>query len=356
MSSAQTLKPMTSTMWLRYMVEAINSSGQDGPDLARKVGIDLDMLHVPEGALADQLCYDLLNAAALESGNRDFGLAAANTFKPTAIGALGYSMMTAENLDAALSRCTNYIGSLTSATSARLIAAEDGKCFEIHFQHARLPEVRQVHEFCSLFTLNFLRWITGQELHPLRIAFTHRSPNRPAIYRRLFRCPIFFDAECVSMQFSKAQLAIPLLTANDSLASIHDRFAEQRMQQFGVSPYTQKARRLIAKLLPDGEPSRNDIATRLNLTDRTLQRRLEEEGTQFSDILDDVRQNMAHIYLANENISLHESACLLGFSGQSSFTRAINRWFNCTPRELRLQINKRGGDRAPKKTAPKRRL
>ncbi|MFY8061200.1 MAG: AraC family transcriptional regulator ligand-binding domain-containing protein, partial [Arenimonas sp.] len=178
MTGADTLKPMTSTMWLRYMVEAINSSGLDGPNLARKVGIDLDMLQVPEGALADQLCYDLLNAAALESGNGDFGLTAANTFKPTAIGALSYSMMTAETLDAALIRCTRYIGSLTSATSARLIAVEGGKRFEIHFQHANLPEVRHTHEFCCLFTLNFLRWIVGKELHPLETAFTHRDPNR----------------------------------------------------------------------------------------------------------------------------------------------------------------------------------
>lgn len=341
MTGTDTLKPMTSTMWLRYMVEAVNSSGLDGPALARKVGIDLNILQVPEGALPDQLCYDLLNAAALESGNRDFGLTAANIFKPTAIGALSYSMMTAENLDAALARCSRYIGSLTSATSARLTQAEGGKCLEIHFQHAGLPEVRQTHEFCCLFTLNFLRWITGRELHPMETTFTHGDPNRPEIYRRLFGCSVVFNAECVSMHFSNAQLAIPLITADDSLSSIHDRFAEERMQQFGVAPYTQQARRLIAKLLPDGEPSRSDIAARLNLTDRTLQRRLEEEGTQFSNILDDVRRSMARIYLANENISLHETACLLGFSGQSSFTRATNRWFNSTPRELRLQINKR---------------
>jgi len=341
MTETSTLKPMTSTTWLRYMVEAVNSSGLDGSALARKVGIDLDTLQVPEGALPDQLCYDLLNEAVLESGNRDFGLAAANIFKPTAIGALSYSMMTAENLNAALTRCTRYIGLLTSATSTRLIPVDGSHRFEIHFQHAGLPEVRQAHEFCCLFMLNFLRWITGEKLHPMETTFTHGNPKRPEIYRRLFGCPIVFNAECVSMQFSSAQLAIPLITADNSLSSIHDRFAEERLQQFGVAPYTQQVRRLIAKLLPDGEPSRNDIATRLNLADRTFQRRLEEEGTQFSDILDDVRQNMARIYLANENISLHEAACLLGFSGQSSFTRATNRWFNITPRELRLQINKR---------------
>jgi hypothetical protein len=184
MTGADTLKPMTSTMWLRYMVEAINSSGLDGPNLARKVGIDLDMLQVSEGALADQLCYDLLNAAALESGNGDFGLTAANTFKPTAIGALSYSMMTAETLDAALIRCTRYIGSLTSATSARLIAAEGGKRFEIHFQHANLPEVRHTHEFCCLFTLNFLRWSVGHAQG------SEPAGNLPAPVRRpdRFRC------------------------------------------------------------------------------------------------------------------------------------------------------------------------
>jgi AraC-like DNA-binding protein len=73
----------------------------------------------------------------------------------------------------------------------------------------------------------------------------------------------------------------------------------------------------------------------LNVSERTLQRRLKEEGKSFHDLLDDVRCNLLDVYLSNPQLPLKEVASLLGFSDQSSFTRATQRIFGQTPKALR---------------------
>jgi AraC-like DNA-binding protein len=90
--------------------------------------------------------------------------------------------------------------------------------------------------------------------------------------------------------------------------------------------------------LPDGEPTRETVATGLHISSRSLQRRLQDEGTTFHDVLDDVRSNLAERYLGNERISLADVANLLGFSDQSSFTRAANRWFGTSPSKKRVSL------------------
>ena len=89
--------------------------------------------------------------------------------------------------------------------------------------------------------------------------------------------------------------------------------------------------------LPKGEPSRDDIAKAMRISSRTLQRRLQDENRSFHEVLEDVRRNLAERYLAKTDISLTDVAGLLGFSDQSSFTRAAHRWFDTSPSKIRAQ-------------------
>lgn len=83
--------------------------------------------------------------------------------------------------------------------------------------------------------------------------------------------------------------------------------------------------------MPQGEPKLTDIAAHINLTPRTLQRRLEEEGHTFNALLDRERKNIAHDLLAHSEHSITEISFLLGFSDPSNFSRASKRWFSCAP-------------------------
>jgi AraC-like DNA-binding protein len=93
--------------------------------------------------------------------------------------------------------------------------------------------------------------------------------------------------------------------------------------------------RLVVEELEGGEPTLARIASRLALSPRTLQRRLADEQTTFADVLDETRRHMAQAYVQDRGLALTEVAYLLGFSEQSAFTRAFQRWWGMPPRQFR---------------------
>jgi AraC-like DNA-binding protein len=101
---------------------------------------------------------------------------------------------------------------------------------------------------------------------------------------------------------------------------------------------THQVRQVLCRLLPQGEPKREAVAQALLLSERTLQRRLQEEGTSYQQLLDDTRRELAEQYLAQPNLPLLEIAYLLGFADPSNFFRAFRRWFDATPGEYRARL------------------
>lgn len=330
--------PLTSTLWLNYVIEALKGMGMDGEQIARNAGFDINLLANPDAAMPDELVYLLFHKAKQLSGKSDFGLQAAKKFRPSAFGAMGYSMMTAPTLEDALVRTMRYAGSITQACTTHLFKTREGGRFEYTFQPPALPDVEQTHEFLVLFTVNFLRWLVGFELNPIRVDFSHPLPENIQEHRRYFGCPLHFSSGHTAILFSHEQLALPLITADTVMAAFHDRHAEERTMRFGSSPHILQTRRLITQMLPVAEPTRQQIAALLNLSERTLQRRLLEEGASFNDLLDEIRRGLAQLYLANTNITLSETGNLLGYKEQSSFNRAVRRWFQATPQDVRDRL------------------
>jgi len=93
--------------------------------------------------------------------------------------------------------------------------------------------------------------------------------------------------------------------------------------------------RHIADELQGGDSALGTIARKMAMSARTLQRRLEAEGTSFADVLDETRRHFAEAYIKEPELALTEIAYLLGFSEPSAFTRAFNRWFGVAPSQFR---------------------
>lgn len=113
-----------------------------------------------------------------------------------------------------------------------------------------------------------------------------------------------------------------LPTSNPQLAELHERYAGEYLRYFDHAQTSYRVREAIVRRLPDGEPRRDEIAVELCLSERTLQRRLEQEKTTFVQLLDDTRRELADQYLVRLHLSLGQAAYLLGFADQSSFFRA----------------------------------
>src|SRR3546814_16177426 len=98
----------------------------------------------------------------------------------------------------------------------------------------------------------------------------------------------------------------PLPTANEAMAQLHDRFAGEYLARFSESRVTHQTRQVLCRLLPRGEPKRDVVAQTLHLSQRTLQRRLQEEGTSFQNLPNDTRRELAEQYLAHTPLTTLE--------------------------------------------------
>ena len=147
-----------------------------------------------------------------------------------------------------------------------------------------------------------------------------------------------FNAPVNALLFARTDATLPLPTAHPELAEVHERIASEHLQRLDPAQTCHRVRAVIIRHLPDGEPRRPKIATILGMSERTLQRRLTAEGTSFQRLLEDARRELARHYLGQREVSLADTAYLLGFSDQSSFFRAARRWFGSSPRDYRIRL------------------
>lgn len=317
------------------------------PTLCRQHGLDLQSMLLPATRCPANQVSALWDIALSHCDDPAIGLSAARSFKPVTFDAMGYAMMSSANLHDALQRGIRYSRIVGDVTTARLTPLVAGMRLDLHWNVGQVAAPRQQFEFTALLLLTFFRWMAGRPLRPLAVGLAHPVPLDRRPYDKAFGCPLVFDAPQYSFSFAHADLMAPLSTANAQLAELHSRYAEERLEQLDGGQTTSCVRKLMLQGLPDGEPTRASVAGALSMSPRTLQRRLQDEGTSFHQLLDVTRRNLAERYLASHAVALAEAACLLGFADQSTFTRAVKRWFKQPPQQMRAQLARRTGSSSP---------
>lgn len=330
--------PVTTVAWVRNVVDALTECGLDGMVLSQEAGIPPALYSTPDAVIPALNIARLWDLALDRSGNPAVGLQAAYSFQPASMDALGYLMMSSTTLRESLERGVRYHGSHSNATHTTLVHTESGCRLEFHIMKGIIGTQRQNHDFIMLGCLKFIRFIAGQDLNPVLAEFMYAMPDVRVPYDHAFQCALSFSAPRTALTFSLQDMDRPLITANPMLAAVLEKSVADRMATLGLKQTTIWVRQLIAKALPDSEPGRDRIAETMNISPRKLQRKLQEEGTSFSEILDEVRYSLAQYYLGSPGIPLTDVASLLGFSEQSTFTRASRRWFGKPPNKMRVVL------------------
>jgi AraC-like DNA-binding protein len=336
-------KRTTAAIWVKGIVEMLATEGLDTSALLAAAEIDPREMEGPGARLPTEKISRLWELAAERSGNQAIGLAQHHVARPAAFDVVGYAMMSCNDLRGAFERLIRYLLILSDALTMTISHERAGSRVTFVLLGGDRPVPRQRIEFIFITVISFCRWISGREVHPLAVDLPYPTPQDQTPYRAAFRCPVSFDAAGASMLFADPDLATPLPTSNPVLAELHERFAGDYLAHFDHAQTSYRAREVIIRRLPDGEPRRDDVASELCMSERTLQRRLEEESTSFVELLDDTRRELAEQYLGRLNLSLGQAAYLLGFADQSSFFRACRRWFDLSPGQYRSQLHKDKG-------------
>ncbi|MDT8904212.1 AraC family transcriptional regulator [Pseudomonas sp. CCNWLW56] len=325
----------TSSSWAMGIVKALEMDGLDCRAMFGQLGLDFEALDDPDARFPQDSMTRLWQLAVELSGNPAIGLNMGKIVRPASFHVVGYALMSSRTLLEGFQRLVRYqrIIAESAEASIRQIEGHYGLVLTVHGDH--LPPTRQSTEASLACALSLCNWLTGRTLHPVKVLFQGPEPLDPTPYHQAFPAPLMFNAPYDALIFERADMEAPLPTANEAMALLHDRFAGEYLARFSESRVTHKARQALCRLLPQGEPKRDVVAQALHLSQRTLQRRLQEEGTSFQHLLDDTRRELAEQYLTQPDMTLLEIAYLLGFADPSNFFRAFRRWFDTTPGEYR---------------------
>ena len=323
--------------WVTGIANALIAEQLDAPALFSEAGLDFSALKDPDARFESDHVSRLWELAVARSGNPAIGLAGASHAGPGHFGVVAYSLMSAPDLLGALHRIVRYVGVVSDVATISVRPHADGQRLVLDLHPGRRPVPHQRFAFDLLMFLSFCRWVSGGELTPVGVDLTHPGAGSSLAFEAAFGCRPRFAAAENALVFSHVDVTRPLPTANDRLSPVHDRVVTERLQGSPGTRWKTRVRTEIARRLPDGLPTRSVLALALAMSERTLHRRLTEEGSSFQRVVDETRRELAEHYLARPDLSLADVGYLLGFKDQGSFFRAAHRWFRMTPRQYRLQ-------------------
>ncbi|VVN90617.1 AraC family transcriptional regulator [Pseudomonas fluorescens] len=326
------------TGYTNVLVNTLSAEGLDVIELSREAGLNLAILSQQQAFYERGVVYRLWALAAQASGDANIGLKAYEHVHPGNFQVVGYSMMSSMNLKRALERLVRFSPLISSGLS--LFLGQEGQNFRLAGLDHQCDSVkpRQFTDAGLASLLGFCSWLTGGRLpKPLRVEFTYPEPEDISQHQRVFGNELRFGAAYDSILFDGQELLRPLSMANESLAVLHDSFAEAQLDLLYGFTIVCRIRALVTERLSQGQGQcdMESIATALNISKRTLQRALEKDGAQFKDVLNDVRRQLADFYLRYSHYNMKHVTYLLGFHDHSSFHKACIRWFGMTPGQYR---------------------
>lgn len=195
-----------------------------------------------------------------------------------------------------------------------------------------------VLEFTLAIMLSRLRYLTNNQVRPLRVGLPGQRPAGDAVREELLAAPLEYDFPGAEIVFDAPNWALPNPKADPYLHATLKRLAGQLGLDSPMhSPLEQALRLRLRGALAQGRADPARLAALLGVSHRSLQRRLQEEGRSFSDVLETFRRDESAQLLCDPKVALVDVAARLGYTEQTSFTRAFRRWTGTTPGVWRAQ-------------------
>ena len=294
------------------------------------VGLSRDVLASPQRRIGHQSAIALLEEAVRVSGRSDLGLMAAEAVSPSELEIWEYAMRTQPTVGRALESMGRLLALLHDG--CRLETDRKGDTVTTRWLLAPgLEQLPAMNEFgVGLSLVTWRRVLKMEALTVSAASFPHSAPADLGPYERLFRCPVRFSAPFAGLTVPAWVLDVPLPQADAVLAEILLNHAQERIAKLPRPGLGHRVQELIVEGLSTGEFSATHVAKRMHMSSRTLQRRLEQEGVSFREVVDEVRRQLALRHLMDKHIAVNEVAFLLGFATPNAFHKAFKRWTGTT--------------------------
>jgi len=254
------------------------------------------------------------------------------------MGALGYAWLVSSTLRRAMHRIDCYVHAISQSLDTKLEDTPAGLKLSIYIDDSVTVQSQQ-HTLIVAVLMHMCRFNFGDELIASEVCLARPEPENAKDITDFFQTEVHFDAEVDSLTIARADADSELSSANKEIALMHDEMLMKYLVEIKKGDIVQQVQSIILDNLPDGQVSDKLVASKLNLSERSLQRRLKEHKTTFRFLLDGMREMVAKQYIKNPVNRMSDIAFLIGFSEQSAFSRAFKKWTGKSPVEYRNSLN-----------------
>lgn len=321
--------------WVLAIVHALEKAGVDYAALLERLDMDASRVGDLNHRYLQHQVTDLWKLAVETTGDPNFGLKVARQVRPSTFHVVGYAMACSGTLARAAERFAHSARLISDSARVDFDTVSDGYRLVVDLNTGGEPPIYQTIDTMLAGFLLLCEWIVDHPLAPLEVSFRHQPPVDEREYRSIFRCPIRYGQRRNSILFPAADLDQAIPAANEELAMLLDEMASRYIATRFDRRFSRQVRDTLISQLPHGQPSKAAAARAMNMTERTLLRRLHDENTTFKELLDKLREELAYDYLRRGDLSIESIADLLGFSSSSTFSRAFVQWTGKRPSDWR---------------------
>lgn len=333
MGSVNTGPIASSAAWVNGVLRMFASQGVDTTRLLRDATIEPALLEQPHARFELHQVNRLWRGAVAASGQETLGLDRELAARYLDLELAASWVSSGASLRSVLENQANYAALTNDSTAFALEPQHPDTWVALaHGNDRSFP--RQRFEYAMLALLLICQRATRRQLRPLAAEFVFPEPTDAHRHRMAFTCPLRFDRPVNRLLLSGDDLALPVVSGSPSAFVLEERVLESLLAALGPAHTSFRVAQELVRRLRQAEPA-GSVAAGIGLTEAALARQLRAERTTLDELLDRVRRELAHEYLAGSDAPLADIPAWLGLQDEAAFSAACRRWFGQTPADYR---------------------
>ncbi|QCR24454.1 AraC family transcriptional regulator [Pontibacter sp. SGAir0037] len=325
---------------VNLVLHVLQLQGYRAAELCREAGIAAEQLQDVNARVTIAQMVALWKEAARITQNPNIALQIGEAVNPTSAGIIAYVMMNAPDLHESIRKLCKYQDIVCEGIQTSFEVKRQEAHVVLQVVSPALTEPRYAIDCEMVIYSSAFAALVGEKIPFKQISFAYPKPDSTEEHQRIFdNAELLFDMPQSGFVFDAEWLAKPVVSANPELNLLFEQYANEYLQRLREpKSITERVQRELAQLLKGEEPTITTVSRNLALSIRSLQAKLQEEGTSYQAQLDEVRKELAIRHLKSGMHTVSDVAYLLGFSEPSAFSHSFKKWTGLPPQLYRQQV------------------
>lgn len=317
--------------------EVLGNLGANPDELFTEAGIDLKLFDDPNNRISFKERGHLIAHCVARTGCQHLGLLVGQNVGLHSLGLVGLLVKYSTDVGTALRSLARFFHLHVHGAVVNLETRGEFASLSYEIYQPDTKAIDQVGDGAVASAYNILSELCGPLWKPSEIKFVHSKREDVRPYQSFFKAPLVFDAEINAVEFNADWLNFRLPHTDPQLLSMLQRQIDMLDVSYGRD-LPEQIRSLLRTALLTGHDSIDQVAELFSMHSRTLRRHLKECGTNFQELVDEGRYEIARQLLEGTRMNVCQIASILNYSDQRAFARAFRRWSGTTPTQWRNDL------------------